>query len=105
MTTMITTSPTNTQRHEKYVVAEPPISGPSATAIAPAPITNPNARGRPSAGTLPATSATTAGRIIAAPKPSRNDQPRINTGKLGARADQSCLRAQHGAEAECGQRG
>jgi hypothetical protein len=39
MTTM--TSPANTQRHEKYVVAMPPISGPTATAMAPAPITKP----------------------------------------------------------------
>ena len=29
-----TTSPANTQRHEKYVVATPPISGPTAIATA-----------------------------------------------------------------------
>ena len=52
----------------------------------PAPITNPKARGRPAAGTLPATNATTAGKIIAAPTPSKNDQPRIKIGRLGANA-------------------
>ena len=39
--TTIRTSPTKTHRQEKYVVAMPPISGPTATAIAPAAITNP----------------------------------------------------------------
>src|SRR4029453_8500891 len=62
------------------------MSGPSATAIAPAPITSPNAFGRPSAGTLAATSATTAGKIIAAPMPSRKDKPKISIGRLGASA-------------------
>ena len=38
-----TTSPANTQRHEKYVVQKPPISGPTATAIAPAAATSPYA--------------------------------------------------------------
>src|SRR5262245_36281559 len=37
----ITTSPANTQRQEKYVVQKPPISGPTATAIAPAAATRP----------------------------------------------------------------
>ena len=37
----ITTSPAKTQRHEKYVVKKPPISGPTATAIAPAAATRP----------------------------------------------------------------
>ena len=37
----ISTSPTNTQRHEAYVVNSPPISGPAATAIAPAEATSP----------------------------------------------------------------
>ena len=36
-----TTSPANTQRHEKYVVQKPPISGPTATATAPAAATSP----------------------------------------------------------------
>ena len=40
------TSPTKTHRHERYVVTRPPISGPAATAIAPADITKPKARGR-----------------------------------------------------------
>ena len=37
----MTTSPANTHRHEKYVVQKPPISGPTATAIAPAAATSP----------------------------------------------------------------
>ena len=73
----MTTSPANTQRQEKYVVQTPPISGPTAIAMAPAAITRPYARGRPSGGKLPATSATIAGRISAAPIPSRTDQPRM----------------------------
>ena len=36
-----TTSPANTQRHEAYVVSRPPMSGPAATAIAPAAATSP----------------------------------------------------------------
>ena len=40
------TSPTNTHRHDTYVVTTPPISGPAATAIAPAEATSPYARGR-----------------------------------------------------------
>ena len=35
------TSPANTHRHEAYVVARPPISGPTAIAIAPAAATRP----------------------------------------------------------------
>jgi hypothetical protein len=80
------TSPAKTHRQEKYVVAIPPMSGPTATAIAPAPITSPYARGRSSGGKLPATIATIAGRINTAPTPSRTDQPMISTGRLGARA-------------------
>jgi len=41
MMTTTATSPTNTQRHEKYVVAKPPSSGPIAMAIAPAAMTSP----------------------------------------------------------------
>ena len=37
----ISTSPANTHRHEAYVVARPPISGPTAIAIAPAAPTRP----------------------------------------------------------------
>src|SRR6185312_16110204 len=80
----ITTSPANTQRHEKYVVQKPPINGPSATATAPAAATSPYAAGRRSVGKFPATRATMAGRISAAPTPSRNDQPNSRTGRLGA---------------------
>src|SRR4051812_17457617 len=39
------TSPAKTHRHEKYVVQKPPISGPTATAIAPAAATMPYAAG------------------------------------------------------------
>ena len=61
----------------------PPISGPAATAIAPAEATSPYARGRSARAKLEATSATIAGRISAAPTPSRNDQPNISTARLG----------------------
>ena len=64
----------------------PPMSGPAATAIAPAEATSPYARGRPAGAKLDATSATIAGRISAAPTPSRNDHPTINTPRLGDRA-------------------
>ena len=60
------------------------MSGPTATATAPAAATSPYAAGRFSAGKFPATSATIAGRISAAPTPSRNDQPNSSTGRLCA---------------------
>jgi hypothetical protein len=41
MTATMTTSPANTHRQEKYVVTSPPMSGPAATAIAPADATMP----------------------------------------------------------------
>ena len=41
ITSTSTTSPAKTQRHEKYVVQKPPMSGPTATAIAPAAATMP----------------------------------------------------------------
>ena len=56
------------------------MSGPTATAIAPAAITRPYARGRPSGAKFAATSATIAGMISAAPMPSSTDQPTISTG-------------------------
>src|SRR3954454_23813443 len=84
ITAPTTTSPANTQRQEKYVVQKPPISGPAATAIADAAATMPYAAPRRSTGKLVATSATIAGRISAAPTPSRNDQPKRSTGRLGA---------------------
>ncbi len=62
----------------------PPISGPTATATAPAAATSPYAAGRRSAGKFPATRATIAGMISAAPTPSRNDQPKSRTGRLWA---------------------
>jgi hypothetical protein len=65
-------------------VQKPPISGPTAIAIAPAAATSPYAAGRRSSAKFPATSATIAGRISAAPTPSRNDQPNSSTGRLGA---------------------
>ena len=37
----MTTSPANTHRHDAYVVRSPPISGPTAIAIAPAAATRP----------------------------------------------------------------
>ena len=61
----------------------PPISGPAATAIAPAEATRPYARGRCARSKFDATSATIAGRISAAPTPSRNDHPNISTPRLG----------------------
>ena len=64
----------------------PPISGPAATAIAPAEATRPYARGRSGRVKLDATSATIAGRISAAPAPSRNDQPNISTARFGEMA-------------------
>ncbi len=57
--------------------------GPAATAMAPADATSPYARGRSARPKLEATSATMAGRISAAPMPSRNDQPRISTPRFG----------------------
>ena len=62
----------------------PPISGPSAAAMAPAAATRPYARGRSGLPKLDATSATMAGMISTAPRPSRNDQPMISTVRLGA---------------------
>ena len=56
------------------------MSGPTATATAPAAITRPYARGRPSGPKFAATSATIAGRISAAPTPSNSDQPNSSTG-------------------------
>jgi hypothetical protein len=67
-------------------VQKPPISGPTATATAPAAATRPYAAGRRSVGKFEATSATIAGRIRAAPIPSSTDQPKSSTGRLGASA-------------------
>ncbi len=66
------------------MVQKPPINGPTATAIAPAAATSPYAAGLRSRAKFPATSATIAGKISAAPTPSRNDQPKSRTGRLGA---------------------
>ena len=41
ITATISTSPAKTHRHDAYVVKNPPISGPSAAAIAPAAATSP----------------------------------------------------------------
>ena len=41
ITTPTSTSPAKTHRHDAYVVASPPINGPTATAIAPAAPTRP----------------------------------------------------------------
>ena len=61
---------------------KPPITGPTAAAIAPAAATSPYARGRSGLPKFEATSATIAGKINTAPNPSRNDQPMINTVRL-----------------------
>jgi hypothetical protein len=79
----ISTSPANTHRQLRYVVNSPPMSGPTATATAPAAITRPYARERPSGAKLAATSATIAGRINAAPTPSNSDHPISRTGSDG----------------------
>ena len=77
------TSPANTQRQERYVVKSPPMSGPAATATAPAEATSPYARGRPAWSKFDATSATIAGNMSAAPMPSKSDHPTISTARLG----------------------
>ena len=66
------------------MVNAPPITGPSAQAIAPAAATRPYARGRSGRPKFVATSATIAGMISTAPIPSRNDQPMISTVRFGA---------------------
>src|SRR6266567_6595067 len=71
ITKAITTSPTKTYRQDAYVVKAPPISGPRATAIAPAAAIVPYVLGRRWGAKLIATRATTAGIISAAPMPSR----------------------------------
>ena len=86
ITMTITTSPTNTYRHEANVVTAPPIRGPAATAIAPAAATRPYAADRFSGGKFAATNATMAGMISAAPMPSSNDHPINSTGRFGANA-------------------
>ena len=62
----------------------PPMSGPAATAIAPADGDQPvRPRAAPTRPKFDATSATIAGMISAAPMPSRNDQPMISTARFG----------------------
>ena len=61
------------------MVKKPPMSGPSAAAIAPAAATSPYARGRSGLPKFDATSATIAGMMSTAPSPSRPDQPIIST--------------------------
>lgn len=60
------------------------MSGPTAIATAAAAATSPYAAGRRSVVKLPATSATIAGRMRAAPSPSSNAQPSSSTGRFGA---------------------
>ena len=62
------------------------MSGPTATAIAPPTATIPYAFGRSAFSKFDATSDTIAGSTSAAPTPSRNDQPNINTPRLGDNA-------------------
>ena len=77
------TSAANAHRHEASVVNSPPISGPAATPDRARRRHEPYARGRSAWPKLDATSATIAGRIRAAPTPSRNDHPIISTVRLG----------------------
>ena len=67
------------RRQEKYVVQKPPMSGPTATATPGRGSDGPYAAGRRSAAKFPATSATIAGRIRAAP-----DAPRGTTSRSAA---------------------
>ena len=60
------------------------MSGPAATAIAPAAATSPYARGRSGCAKFDATSATIAGMMSAAPMPSSTDHPKIKTVRFGA---------------------
>ena len=83
MTPTMTTSPANTHRHEVKVVTAPPTRGPAATAMAPAAAISPYAAGRRSWGKLPATRATMAGMMRAAPRPSNPDQPMMSTVRFG----------------------
>jgi hypothetical protein len=83
MITTMTTSPANTQRQEKNVVTNPPISGPAATAMAPAAAISPYTAERRELGKFAATSATIAGMISAAPRPSSTDQPMSRTVSVG----------------------
>jgi hypothetical protein len=64
-------------------VTAPPTRGPTAMATAPAAATRPYAAARFSRPTFAATSATTAGKISAASRPSRNDQPSRRTPRWG----------------------
>ena len=59
------------------------MSGPAATAIAPAEATSPYAFGRSSRPKFDATSPTIAGMMSAAPIPSSTDQPMMSTGGWG----------------------
>ena len=61
---------------------KPPISGPSAAAIAPAAMMSPYARGRAGLSKFAATSATIAGMISTAPRPSSSDQPNNSIARL-----------------------
>ncbi len=82
MTITITTSPTNTHRHETYVVKNPPITGPDRDSHRARRRDQPVGGGRP-IPEVDATSATIAGMISAAPMPSNPDQPMISTARLG----------------------
>ena len=78
------TSPAKTHRHEAYVVSRPPISGPTATAIAAGGRDQAVGLGRSARPKFEATSATIAGMIRAAPIPSSSDQPMSSTVRFGA---------------------
>ncbi len=81
MHTTMTTSPKKTTRHVRYVVQEPADEWPDRHGDGAGRGHEPVGReGARSAPKFVATSATTAGMISAAPRPSRTDQPTIRTG-------------------------
>jgi hypothetical protein len=86
ITLAITTSPTKNYHEEKNVVAEPPIRGPTATAMSPSTGISPYARGGASTSALPASNATITGTINAAPIPSSSDQPMSHMPRFDAQA-------------------
>src|SRR4051812_18169036 len=72
----MSTSPKKTSLQLRYDVNAPPISGPTAAAIAPAAARRPYAFGRALAGKFVAPGGATRGRIGADPHPWRKEQPR-----------------------------
>ena len=102
MTMTITTSPANTQRHEKYVVKKPADERAGGHGDRAGRRDQPvGARAARSRAKFDATSATIAGRISAAPSPSRNDQPSISTGEVRReRGGERAAAVDHAADRE-----